>query len=150
MENTVRINGEVTVGPQPTDEELTELRKQGFQTIANFRNEGEEDQPLSPDVEGQKARTLGMAYLNVPVSIENLTPQTVDHFREQYAMVPKPVFAHCRLGKRAAAMLMMHIGCEQGRSGEQTLQKAKELGFDFDKPELRDFITTYVDDHSKG
>jgi uncharacterized protein (TIGR01244 family) len=148
MDNTVRIHAEVSVGPQPTESQLLELKQQGFQTVINFRNQGEESQSLSPDIEGEKARTLGMAYLHFPVSIETMTPQAVDHFRKQLSMVPQPIFAHCRLGQRAAAMVLMHVASEQRLTGDQAIQKAKGLGFEFDRPELKAIVRDYVDSHS--
>jgi uncharacterized protein (TIGR01244 family) len=148
MDNAVRINAEVSVGPQPTEAQLLELKQQGFQTIINFRNEGEEDQPLTPEIEGEKVKTLGMDYLHFPASIETMTPQAVDYFRKQYALVPHPAFAHCRLGQRAAAMILMHVASEQGLSGDQALQKARDSGYEFDRDELKAIVRDYVNSRS--
>ena len=35
-------------------------------------------------------------------------PELVDRFREKFPNLPKPVYAHCKSGKRAGAMVMMH------------------------------------------
>ena len=43
---------------------------------------------------------------------------------------------------------MMDLAVKQGMSGEQTLQKAEEMGFECDKPELIEFVKKYVDTHS--
>ena len=45
-------------------------------------------------------------------------------------------------------MLMMAYGTEMGWSGDETLEKAKKLGFECDKPELEQFVREYVDNHS--
>ena len=42
----------------------------------------------------------------------------------------------------------MHMAVEQGMTGEQTLQKAEEMGFECDQPELEQFVKDYVDSHS--
>ena len=39
---------------------------------------------------------------------------------------------------------------EQGMTGEQTLQKAKEMGFECDQPQLEQFVRQYVDSHSQA
>lgn len=41
---------------------------------------------------------------------------------------------------RAGAMARMHVSCEHGMTGEQTLQKAEEMGFECDQPELVEFV----------
>lgn len=42
---------------------------------------------------------------------------------------------------------MMNIAVDEGMSGDQTLQKAKEMGFECDQPELEQFVRNYVDSH---
>tara|TARA_R110000868_G_scaffold333405_2_gene594231 strand:- start:13588 stop:14037 length:450 start_codon:yes stop_codon:yes gene_type:complete len=148
MAEKMQINDQVTVGPQPSDEEIRQLGDQGFKTVVNFRTEGEDEQPLSPDTEGEKVKAADMEYLHLPVSMKSMGPDLVDQFREKYPALPKPVFAHCKSGKRAGAMVMMHMAVEQGMSGEQTLRKADEIGFECEQEELREFVKNYVDGHS--
>ena len=146
---SMKINGQVTVGGQPSADELKELAGQGFKSIVNFRTEGEEDQPLSPAEEGEQVGGLGLQYLHVPVSMQSMTAETVDRFREQFDKLPTPVFAHCKGGTRAGAMVMMHLASEQGMSGEQTLKQAEQMGFECKQPELKRFVETYVDQHAR-
>lgn len=145
---SMKINDQVSVGAQPTEAELRKFAQQGFLSVVNFRTEGEEDQPLSPQAEGEKVSAAGMDYLHTPVSLEAMGPERVDQFREKLTELPKPVFAHCKSGQRAGAMVVMDMAVEQGMTGEQTLQKAKEMGFECDQPELKQFVRSYVDSHS--
>lgn len=147
---TMKINDQVSVGPQPSEDELQKLGQQGFKSVVNFRTEGEEEQPLSPQAEGEKVKAAGMDYLHIPVSMKAMGPELVDQFREKFPDLPKPVFGHCKSGKRAGAMVMMNMAVEQGMTGDQTLQKAKEMGFECDQPELEQFVRHYVDSHSKA
>ena len=149
MEQVMKISDQVTVGAQPSEDQIQQLGTQGFKSVVNFRTEGEEDQPLSPKAEGEKVKAAGMTYLHVPVSMKSMGPEQVDQFREQYAALPKPVFAHCKSGKRAGAMVMMHMAVEQGMTGEQTIQQAEKMGFECDQPELKEFVKSYVDGHAK-
>ena len=146
---TMKINDQVSVGPQPSQEELQKLAKQGFKSVVNFRTEGEDEQPLSPQAEGEKVKSAGMEYLHIPVSMKAMGLELVDQFREQFPDLPKPVFAHCKSGKRAGAMVMMHMAVEQGLTGEQTLQHAEKMGFECDQPQLKEFVKSYVDSHTK-
>lgn len=149
MAENMKINDKVTVGPQPSENEIQQLSQQGFKTVVNFRTEGEDEQPLSPDAEGEKVKAAGLKYLHIPVSMKSMGTELVDQFREKYPELPKPVFAHCKSGKRAGAMVMMHMAVEKGMSGEETLQKAEEMGFECEQEELRQFVKSYVDNHSK-
>ncbi|TWT90358.1 Beta-lactamase hydrolase-like protein [Pseudobythopirellula maris] len=148
MAQQTKINDELTVGPQPTENEIQKLGGQGFKSVVNFRTADEDEQPLSPEAEGEVVSSAGMEYSNIPVSMQSMGPDLVDRFREKYAKLPKPVFAHCKSGKRAGAMVMMHVAVEQGMSGEETLQKAKEVGFECDQPQLEQFVRQYVDSHA--
>lgn len=147
---SMKINDQVSVGGQPSEQELRELERQGFKSVVNFRTEGEDEQPLSPQAEGDKVSAAGMDYLHVPVSTEAMGPELVDQFREKLPDLPKPVFAHCKSGKRAGAMVIMKIAVDQGMTGEQALQKAKEMGFECDQPELERFVRSYVDSHPQA
>jgi uncharacterized protein (TIGR01244 family) len=148
LQNTIQISDQVTVGPQPSGEEIRQLADEQFRAVVNFRTDNEEEQPLSPKEEGEKVRAAGMQYLNIPVAEESMAADVVDRFRQQFGNLPKPVYAHCKTGKRAGAMVMMHIASEQGMSGDETLKKAEQMGFECDKPELIEFVKTYVDEHS--
>jgi uncharacterized protein (TIGR01244 family) len=146
----MKINDQVTVGAQPSEEEISQLHEEGFQSIVNFRTEGEEEQPLSPDAEGEKVEAAGMKYLSIPVSMKSMTAGQVDQFCRQFKDLPKPIFAHCKSGKRAGAMVMMHVAVEKGMTGDQTLQKAEEMGFECDKEELKAFVKNYVDNRCQS
>ncbi len=149
MDNPMKINDQVTVGPQPTRDEIYEFGREGFKTVINFRAEREQDQPILPAAERETVKAAHMTYLHVPVSINEMDAEFIDQFRRQFDAVPKPVFAHCKSGKRAGAMVMMDVAVKQGMTGEETLQKAEEMGFECDKPELKELVKNYVDHHQE-
>ncbi|MEO9933905.1 protein tyrosine phosphatase family protein [Rhodopirellula bahusiensis] len=150
MSNRMKFNDQLTVGPQPNQEELKSFPDDGFRSVINFRTAGEDEQPMSPEEEGEVVQGTGLKYLHVPVSMDGMDEKKVDQFREQYQSLPKPVFAHCKSGKRAGAMMMMHTAVEQGISGEQALEKAKEMGFECDQPELEQFVKQYVNNRTQA
>lgn len=149
MQQSMKINDDVTVGGQPDDGQLAELSRGGFKAVVNLRTAGEQDQPLSPEAEGERVRALGMEYAHLPVSTKDMRPEQVDEFRQKLASLPKPVFAHCHRGKRAGAFVMMGVAVEQGMSGDETLQQAEKMGFQCDQPELKEFVKGYVDRNHK-
>jgi uncharacterized protein (TIGR01244 family) len=145
----MKINDDVTVGSQPTEDQLAELARAGFRTVVNLRTVGEQDQPLSPEAEGKEVRAIGMAYLHIPVSMKDLKAEQVDEFRRKLTDLPKPAFVHCYVGKRAGAFMMMSMAVDQGMSGDQALRQAEQLGFRWGPPELEKFVKGYVDRHRK-
>ncbi|HEY0793714.1 MAG TPA: protein tyrosine phosphatase family protein [Chthoniobacterales bacterium] len=103
MKDRMQLNERITVGAQPTAEDIRRLKREGFASVVNLRTEGEEDQPLSPEAEGRAVESAGLAYLHLPVSAETMTPERVDQYRAQLPKLPGPVFVHCYKGKRAGA-----------------------------------------------
>ncbi|QDU80000.1 Beta-lactamase hydrolase-like protein [Polystyrenella longa] len=150
MSKRIRMNDALTVGSQPEREEFSELHDRGFQTIVNFRTTVEEDAPLSPEDERQLVEEAGMHYLHFPVSLDKINSELVDQFRDKLESVPEPIYAHCKSGKRAGAMFMMHIATEKGMTGQRTLEQAEQMGFGCDKPALREFVRSYIDEHSSA
>lgn len=147
MQERMQLNKEITVGGQPTETQLRELREQGFRSVVNLRTAGEENQPLSPEAEGARVRQEGMEYLHLPVSMQDMRPELVDRFREDLPHLPKPVYIHCASGKRAGAFAMLDTAVQAGWGGEETLRKAEEMGFECDQPQLKQFVTDYVNQH---
>ena len=150
MDNVMKLNADITVGPQPTETDIEELKHNGYKSIVNFRTNGEDDQPLSPEAERAAAEQHGMVYLHHPVAMDAISLGVVDAWRMQLAGLPKPIYAHCRTGKRAGAMAMMHMACERGMTGDETLEQAKHMGFECDQPQLEQFVKSYVDNCTTG
>jgi uncharacterized protein (TIGR01244 family) len=145
MSERQKINDNVTVGAQVSEEEVKRLPQEGFRTVVNLREPGEQDQPVSPDDERKMVEAAGMKYLHIPVSGKDMKPEQVDRFRQELMAQPGPVFVHCHKGKRAGAFAMMAAAVEQGWSGDQTLQTAEQMGFKCDTPQLKEFVKGYVD-----
>jgi uncharacterized protein (TIGR01244 family) len=142
--NSHQILEEVSVGPQPSENDLKQLARKGVKTVINLRVENEQEGQLSPMDEGQLARDLGLEYLHIPVIGDQIREGQVDEFRNAVENLPKPIYAHCAKGKRAAALSMMTRGVRDGWSGKETVAQATQLGFEFD-PNLEKFMKEYVD-----
>lgn len=150
MEDRMKLSDHVSVGAQPSEEQLGQMAREGVKAVVNLRTEGEEGQPFSPSEEGEKVRALGMQYLHIPVSSKEPRAEQVDQFRGEVPGLPGPVFVHCAKGKRAGAFAMMHQAVESGWSGDETLEKAEQMGFECDEPALKDFVRGYIDKNRTG
>lgn len=148
MKNEIKIDEDITSARQPTEEEIKKLLQRGFKSVINLRTRGEEDQPLSPEIEGELVRKLGMQYLNIPVSNKELPKEEqIGQFRKALEGMPKPIYAHCHRGKRSGAFIMIDQAIKQGITGDEALQKAMSLGFECDAPQLKDFFVNYINQH---
>lgn len=147
MADRIKFNHAITVGGQPSREDLHQLADEGFKAIVNLRPKGEDEQQLDPDVEADLVRDLGLRYLNLPVTMDSISEDKVDTFRRHLSELPEPIYVHCSAGKRAGAFVMMHMAAEQNMSGEEALKKAEEMGFECDQPELESFVKNYVNNH---
>lgn len=145
MTEKLQINEQITVGGQPSEEELHELAEKGYRTVVNLRTQGEENQTLSPADENSRVHELGMDYVHFPVAREQMSTELEDEFRQRLSSLEKPVFVHCGTGRRAGAFVMMDQAIHEGWSGEDTLKKADDMGFECDVPAIKDFVKTYVD-----
>jgi uncharacterized protein (TIGR01244 family) len=140
----IPISDALTIGRQPSEEELRALAEAGFRAVVNLRGEDEDDQPLSPQDEGKFVKQMGLKYVHLPVATDHLQLQQVDRFHQELENLPEPVFVHCDTADRAGAFALMHVAVEEGWSGEQTLKKAEEIGYQCNLPEIRRFIAGFL------
>lgn len=63
-----KISERISVGGQPTEDDLKLLKAEGFVGIINLRRDGEQNQPLSPAEQGFAAAAAGLKYFNIPVN----------------------------------------------------------------------------------
>lgn len=145
MQDIIGINDRYAVAKfAPAGDAIAKAADEGFKSIVNLRTP-DEKQELGPDAEGRIVEEQGLSYLHHPVSGDNLSDQVVDRFREKVEDMPGPVLVHCASGKRSGALVMMHLAIEQGLSGQQVIDKAAEMGFECDTPQLESFVRNYVD-----
>ena len=63
----------ITIGDQPTEDDLKSLKDEGYVGLVNLRNDGEPEQPLGTAAEGERARALGLDYLHYGVGAAPLS-----------------------------------------------------------------------------
>jgi protein tyrosine phosphatase (PTP) superfamily phosphohydrolase (DUF442 family) len=71
----------VSVGEQPRQSDLEELKKDGVATVVNLRVTGE-DTSLTPAEERTLAEKLGLQYHHLPISLDKLDAAQVKELRE--------------------------------------------------------------------
>jgi len=143
------ITATITVGDQPTEQDLDQLKREGYSGVVNLRNEGEPEQPMSPAQEGEKVRALGMEYLHygvgaAPPSAQGVT--SVCDFVDRHAQGSQKVLIHCRKGGRALALLLLQQARANGWGADEAIARGKAMGLVVDGG-LRTMVETYLRDH---
>lgn len=150
MVGRIRFNQNIIVGAQPSEAEIREMASEGIKGVINLRTDHEDMQPLSPEREGEIVRKAGMEYVHLPVTMAKAKLKLVDRFRSELDSIAKPVFVHCKLGKRAGAFVLMEVAAEHGLSGEEALKRAQSVGFECEHPRVREFVKSYLERETKS
>ena len=126
---------QVSVGEQPRQSDLEELKSEGVKTVVNLRLTGE-DTPLDPAEERAIVEKLGIQYHHLPISLDKLDAAQVKELREILGKSQGPVFVHCGMGQRACALSLAASGTET----DSIFEQARELGFPIQDERLRTFL----------
>ena len=124
-----KINGELTVSPQITPADVAEIAAAGFRSIICNRPDGEgADQPVFTEIE-QAAKKLGLETSYLPVVSGKVTDEDAAKFGDEFARLPKPVFAYCRTGTRSATLWSLDRGAK-GTDLPSILAATAQAGYD--------------------
>jgi uncharacterized protein (TIGR01244 family) len=140
------VTATITVGDQPTEQDLEQLKREGYVGVVNLRHAGEPEQPLSPDREGEKVRELGMDYLHYGVGGAPLSEPGVTgvcDFVDRHAQGSQKVLVHCRKGGRAIALLLLQQARANHWGPEEAIAKGKAMGLEVEGG-LKTLVETYL------
>lgn len=132
------IDKRISVGGQPTEEDLRNLKAEGFTAIINLRREGEQNQPLDPANEGATAQAIGLAYFHIPVNSSDPQPGQVEAVKAALDQTNGPVFVHCQGGGRACAMALLAAATHT--SPDLMMKQAEAAGFPVTNPVTQQFV----------
>jgi len=146
------VTATITIGDQPTEQDLEQLKSEGYVGIVNLRTDGEPEQPMSTALEGDKIRALGLDYLHYGVGATPLSESGVTavcDFIDRHSQEPNKVLVHCRKGGRAIALLLLQQARANHWSPEETLAKGKAMGLGVDGG-LKTLVETYLKTAASG
>lgn len=131
---------EVLTGGQPTEEHLKTFVEHGYRTVLDLRAPDE----ARPYDEPEAVRRLGLEYVSLPVTPDTLTDDTFARFRSLMRDQGKrPIVVHCASGNRVGALLIPYFILDEGRTREQALEAAAEVGLR--SRELAEMAMDYVE-----
>jgi uncharacterized protein (TIGR01244 family) len=128
MKEPIKVNARISGGGQPSEEDIAALKAAGFRKIINLRRDGEPNQPLDPKAEGAAAARAGLDYVHIPVDPKNLHPSSAEAVAKAIEASDGPVFVHCAAGGRGVSHALIAEAKAQGRSADDVLKKAAEIG----------------------
>ncbi|MES0883414.1 TIGR01244 family sulfur transferase [Roseibium sp. SCP14] len=98
------INSEISVAPQITPEDVTDIAQLGFRSVICNRPDGEgADQPTFEEIEAA-AKKFGLEVHYLPIVAGKVRDEDADAFDALMSKLPKPVLAYCRTGTRSATL----------------------------------------------
>lgn len=145
MSDPRQLSDKVTVGGQPTVEDLRRLRAEGFAAVVNLRTAGEASQPLSPEAEAFAAQAAGLAYSHLPVAIAEIDPDHVLRLRAIIDVTPGPAYVHCGAGQRACALSLLATVAAPGAHGDDLVARAEAAGLPVTDERLKEFVRSQSD-----
>ena len=105
MLEIVTVTPEFAIGPQVSPEDFEPIRAAGFASVLNARPDSEAGQFLVSQEAERLARANGLAFAHCPSENHALfETEIIDRFERALIELPKPVFAHCKTGTRAAIL----------------------------------------------
>ncbi len=139
MLEIVSLTPEFAIGPQLSVGDFKQIRGDGYASILNARPDDElGTYLLAPDAE-KHARSLGLEYVHSPTQNHDIfEPDAINRFEQALVDLPKPIFAHCKSGTRAA--ILWALVASRHRPVETVIAVLRAAGQDLDflEQELRD------------
>lgn len=119
-----------SVAPQPTPDDLRSLAEQGYKTLISNRPDNEaEAQPTAEHIR-TCADHHGLHFIHIPVTLNSISREDIDTFRDSLQQSPTPIVAHCGSGKRAYLLWAAGEVLHQDISVDELVELATRLEID--------------------
>lgn len=124
-----KIDETLSLAPQITPADVTELARAGFVAIINNRPDDEEADQPEGDAVRAVAETLGLAYIAIPVTHAGFSHPQLDAMAAAMAAADGPVLAFCRSGTRSCNLWAL-AAAKGGADPVELTAKAAAAGYD--------------------
>ncbi|MBW4695932.1 MAG: protein tyrosine phosphatase family protein [Lyngbya sp. HA4199-MV5] len=151
VKNVRRVSEKLTVTGQVQPDQLEQAIQEGFKSVLNLRSPDELG--FATD-EQQLVEALGLHYVHMPLKLEAIDEDLITAILNQLEHIPKPAIVHCAAGFRSASIAILSLAIQEGLTAEQTLAKARQLGFDFFdyacvNPQLKQRFVQYLNRYAQ-
>ncbi|OYY70650.1 TIGR01244 family sulfur transferase [Sphingomonas sp. 28-63-12] len=123
------IDDIISVSPQITPADVTEIARAGFTMIVNNRPDDEELGQPEGDAIRTVAETLGLKYVAIPITHAGFSHPQLDAMATALAEANGPVLAYCRSGTRSCNLWALAMA-KSGAAPDLLSEKAAKAGYD--------------------
>jgi uncharacterized protein (TIGR01244 family) len=124
-----RIDDRISVAPQITPWDVSELARAGFVAIVNNRPDDEEPgQPEGAEIRAA-AEAAGLSYTEIPVTHAGFSFPQVEAMAAALDAAGGPVLAFCRSGTRSCNLWAL-ASAKAGASPDELVAKGAGAGYD--------------------
>jgi uncharacterized protein (TIGR01244 family) len=124
MANYKQFEDNLFIGPQPTDQDLSEAKQHGIRAVIDMRMPSE-----TATTNATLVKNSGLDYVNIPVNKAALSAQQIDEFDVALQRNDGPYLLHCATGTRTAMLLVLSRARQHGWTAERTFREAEAMGY---------------------
>lgn len=144
--NFSKVDAVVACGGATDTAALEGLKADGFKAIINLRTAGEQGANLEQNA--ARAKELGLKYISIPFSTQQLDPKVIDNFLAAIAdKSNQPAYVHCGSASRVGSVWLAKRVVQDGWSIEKATEEAKAIGLRGEP--LEKFALDYIAAHKK-
>ena len=136
MDQFKQLESGMLIGPQPTEADLRQAKRESIKTVIDFRMPSE-----TPIPNAELVARSGLEYVNIPVNKASLSMDQVYELDRVMLEKDGPFLIHCATGARAALLLVLSKAKQNRWTAQRAFDEARAMGFDLKKaPEFANFI----------
>jgi protein tyrosine phosphatase (PTP) superfamily phosphohydrolase (DUF442 family) len=130
----------------PTADQMKEVAEAGVQLVINL---APHEAPNAIPDEGELVNSLGMEYINIPVTWRAPESEALTRFmKEMDAHAGKKILVHCEANYRASAFVMMYRVLRLGWNKADAIPVMEKMWNPEDFPVWEKFIQDQLTNHS--
>jgi uncharacterized protein (TIGR01244 family) len=144
--NFSKVDAVVACGGATETSALDGLAKDGFKSVINLRLATEANANI--EVNAAQAKTLGLKYIHIPFSTQQLDPKVIDQFLAAIAdKSNQPAYVHCGSASRVGSVWLAKRVLQDGWTIDKATEEAKLIGLRSEA--LEKFALEYIAAHKK-
>lgn len=144
--NFTKVDAVVACGGATETAALDGLKADGFKAVINLRMPAEPGANI--ELNAAHAKSIGLAYINIPFNGQQPDPKAVDTFLSTIANKNnQPVYVHCGSANRVGAVWLVKRVLQDGWPVDKATTEAKLIGLT--SAPLEKFAVEYINSHKK-
>ena len=129
-----KINQDISVSPQISLQDVSDLKELGFKTIICNRPDNESDDQIDMQSIIDMAQKHGIEFIAQPVVSGAVSDDQVLEFKRAIAGAEKPILAYCRTGTRCSILWALSMAEEM--TAKNILEATSQAGYEL--PQLQE------------